>query len=69
MIDLREKRIEKGIQQKELALRVGTSKALICAYEKGYRTPKPKTAKKIAAELDFDWTKFYEDQEETPGIA
>lgn len=29
--------------------------------EKGFSTPRPETAKRIAAVLGFEWTRFYEE--------
>lgn len=63
MTNLREKRIEKGLSQKDLAAATGVKNVTMCAYEKGTRRPKPDKAKKIAAVLGFDWTEFYEDPE------
>lgn len=63
MTNLREKRIEKGLSQKDLAAATGVKNGTMCAYEKGIRRPKPAVAKKIAALLGFDWTEFYEDPE------
>lgn len=52
-------RKQKGLTQKELALKVGLTRQMISAIEQGIGT-KPSTAQKIAAVLGFDWTRFYE---------
>ena len=62
-MNLRERRIEKGMSQEQLAKAVGKRQSSITRFERGLTSPKPATAKKIAAVLDFDWTEFYEDQE------
>ncbi len=63
-MNLREKRIEKGITQKQLALAVGKQQSSITRFERGLNRPKPATAKKIAAVLGFDWTEFYKEEDE-----
>ena len=60
---MREKRLEKGLSQVELASKVGVWQSSITRFETGKATPKPSTAKKIAAILGFSWTKFYDEQE------
>ena len=63
MTNLRERRLDKGLKQKDLAAMTGLPNTRICDFEKGTRQPKPAAAKKIAAVLGFDWTEFYEDPE------
>ncbi len=63
-MNLREKRIEKGITQKQLAIAVGKRQSSITRFERGLNRPKPATAKKIAAVLGFDWTEFYKEEDE-----
>ena len=53
-------RKDKNIKQKELAELIGIAAPSYCMIEHGIRTPSPKTAKRIASVLGFDWTKFYE---------
>ena len=60
-MNLREKRKEKNMTQVDLAKAVGTNQSSITRFETGLATPKPATAKRIAAVLDFDWTEFYEE--------
>jgi DNA-binding XRE family transcriptional regulator len=47
--------------QKELAKKVGISRTMITEVENGNANPSVKVAKRIAAVLGFDWTRFYED--------
>lgn len=57
LVAIREKQ---NMSQAEIARRVGISQPSMCAIEKGYNTPRPETAKKIADILGFPWTRFYE---------
>ena len=59
LLSLREK---KGWTQQELADAVSVTRQMISAIENGAR-PSVDTAKKIASELDFPWTKFFEDEQ------
>lgn len=61
MIDLRQKREEKNITQEELAGKVGIQRQAISAIECGIAKPTVENAKKIASILNFDWTEFYEE--------
>ena len=63
MTNLRERRLEKGMSQEQLAKAVGKRQSSITRFERGLTMPKPATAKKIAAVLEFDWTEFYDDPE------
>ena len=54
-------RKEKSRTQKQIADKVGVTRQMIGAIEKGTATPRPSIAKRIAEILDFDWTLFYED--------
>lgn len=49
---LKELRIEKGLTQEELAMRVGTSKPVISRYESMERTPKVTMAFRLSEALD-----------------
>lgn len=51
----------KGLTQYEVADALEIKQSIYSAYEIGTRTPKPKTAKKIANIFKFNWTKFYEE--------
>lgn len=57
LVAIREKQ---NMSQAELARRVGISQPSMFEIEKGYTTPKPENAKKIADILGFPWTRFYE---------
>ncbi len=57
-MDLCVVRKEKNFTQKQLAEKVGVTRQMISAIERGSR-PSPKVAQKIADELEFDWTLFF----------
>lgn len=63
---LRTLRVNRNMTQAVLAERVNIDITAIGKYESGERRPSVETAKKIADELGFDWTKFFEDNEEAP---
>ena len=56
-------RQSKGLKQYEVAEMCGFSYQLYSHFETGRRVPKVEAAKKIAAVLGFDWTRFYEDEQ------
>ena len=57
---LRTLRKDKGVTQAALAKKVGVSQVALCNIESGKRRPSVDVAKKIAAVLGFEWTRFYE---------
>lgn len=57
---MREKRELKGLTQQQLADLIGRDRSLIAKIENGSR-PSVETAKKIAAILGFEWTRFFDD--------
>ena len=57
-------REEKDMTQGAVANMAGIAQPSYFEIEKGISTPRPETAKKIAAVLGFEWTRFYEDKEE-----
>ena len=61
---LKDLRIAKGITQAKVAEAAGICESAYCMIESGKRDCAVDTAKKIAAALGFDWTRFYEDEEE-----
>lgn len=61
---LKDLRIAKELTQKNLANMVGVDVTTINKIELGERRPSPDTAKAIALVLGFNWTKFYEDNQE-----
>lgn len=56
-------RKKRNLTQLELADKVGISRAYFAQIELQRRNPSIRVAKKLAGELAFDWTRFYEDQE------
>lgn len=59
MLQLRSKRIEKGMTQQELANAVGITRAVICNYENGLWSPRRNTIEKIALVLDCPVGELY----------
>mgnify|MGYP000046835071 FL=1 len=59
---LKELRQQKGFTQEDLAEIIGITRQHIGMIENGNSNPSPKLAKKIAKALNFNWTKFYEDE-------
>lgn len=60
MLDLKAIRIERGLTLKQVAEQAGVCESYISHIENGKQSMPVHTAKKIAAVLGFDWTKFYE---------
>lgn len=58
-------RLERGISQKAVADAAGISQPTYCNIEKGKRGVSVETAKRIAAELGFEWTRFFEENSES----
>ena len=59
---LKELRRKKGLQAQQAAKLIGISTSYYCQIENGMRDRPVHTAKKIALLLDFDWTRFYEEE-------
>ena len=59
LTDIRE---DKGLNQKEVSDAAGISQPAYSNIENGERNPSVDTAKKIAAVLGFEWTRFYDDE-------
>ena len=57
---LRAKRKALGFTQESLAKKSRVARITICRIESGEYKPSVPVAKRIAAVLDFDWTKFFE---------
>lgn len=57
-------REEKGLVQKNVSEKVGITQPSYCKIEKGKIKPSVYVAKKIADVLGFDWTRFYDENEE-----
>lgn len=66
---LRNERMSRNVTQTALASQVGISRTMITEIENGKANPSVAVAKRIAAVLDFDWTKFFEDDEADPQSA
>ena len=58
---LAEIRKQQGKTQQEVADSAGISQAAYACIESGMKTPTVQTAKRIAAVLGFEWTRFFED--------
>lgn len=61
MVDLKELRKQRGMKGVEVAKQSGISYQYYNFLENGKRRPAVPVAKRIAAVLDFDWTRFFED--------
>ena len=53
--------LRKGYTQTQIAEAVGITQQMYSAIELGERRPSVEVAKKIAAVMGFNWTRFYED--------
>ena len=62
-MNLIEIRRKKGMKQEEIARMVGLSRAGYSNIETGRRRPSVDMAKRIAAALGFEWTRFYAEEE------
>lgn len=51
------------MSQEDISKKVGISRAGYSNIENGKRRPSVAVAKKVAAVLGFDWTRFYETDE------
>lgn len=63
MINLCEKRKEKGYTQESLANEAGVVRQTISEIERGVNKPSIRLAQKIAKILEFDWGEFFEGNE------
>lgn len=61
MIWLKVMREDKKLSQEEISKAVDITQAFYSKIENGKRTPSVSVAKKIAAVLGFDWTRFYDE--------
>ena len=61
---LRDLRKSQGLSESAVGAAAGITQVAYHKIETGERTPRTETAKKIAAVLEFEWTRFYEDEEE-----
>lgn len=68
MQNLLEIRKSKGFTMRQVAEASDIAESTYCMIENGDRRPSVETAKKIAAALGFDWTRFFEkDEDEEEG--
>ncbi len=58
---LREIRMQKGFSQEKIAEQLEVTRPYYTQIEMGYRRPSPKLAQKLGSILEFDWTKFFND--------
>lgn len=63
-MDLKIEREKKLLTQQQLADLIGVDRTLISKIESGVSSPSVTTAKKIAAVLGFEWTAFYQDEDD-----
>ena len=57
-------REDKGFTQEELAAKIGITRQHIGLIENGVVAPSVEVAKKLAAVLGFEWTRFYDEYDE-----
>lgn len=67
--NIAEERKRASKSQEDMAIAVGLSRAGYANIEAGKRKPSVPVAKKIAAVLGFDWTRFYEEDGEAQDSA
>ncbi|HHV99989.1 MAG TPA: helix-turn-helix transcriptional regulator [Clostridiaceae bacterium] len=53
-----------NLTQEQLAKEAGISRTMITEIENGNANPSVEVAKKIASVLGFDWTRFYQDEDD-----
>ena len=61
-MNIKERREQLGISQKELAEKADISQSFLCDIEQGRSKPSIDTALKIAKALDVDDIKFFEEE-------
>ena len=62
MLNLRDRRLERNLTMREVALQAGITEAMYSYIENGKRNPSVKKAKILGEILDIDWTEFFEDR-------
>ena len=62
-------RVLHDLRQADVAEKLGISQQMYSFIETGQRQPSVQVAKRIAAVLGFDWTRFFEDQEKAEDSA
>lgn len=53
-----------NLTQEQLAKMVGISRTMITEIENGNANPSVEVAKKIASVMGFNWTRFFEDEDD-----
>ena len=61
---LKDIRAQQNMTQQEVAKAANVDVTMISKIELGERQPSVKVAKKIASVLGFDWTLFYQDEDD-----
>lgn len=56
-----ERRKSRGLTQNVIADNAGISRAYYAQIESSIRSPSIRVAKRLAEELDFEWTSFFEE--------
>lgn len=60
---LKRKRLEKCMSLEAVASKCGITRQALWLIESKERTPSVETAKRIANVLEFNWTRFYEEDD------
>ncbi len=63
-MNLRKMRKERGLSETSISKKVGISQQHYSFIENGKRHPSVEVAKKIAKELEFDWSLLFDDVQE-----
>lgn len=61
VIDIKKLRESKEMTQNEFARLIGVDRSAVAKWETGKARPSVETAKRIAAVLEFEWTRFFEE--------
>lgn len=65
MKSLKAIRVGQNLTQREVARRAGLSQPAYSNIESGERMPSVETAKRISSVLGIDWTRFFDNSEQT----
>ncbi len=65
MKSLKAIRVGQNLTQQEVARKAGLSQPAYSNIENGERMPSVETAKRIGAVLGIDWTRFFDNSEQT----
>ena len=64
MVNLKQKRLDKGLTQEQVAEKLGITKGAYCDIENGKRGTKVYNIIKLSEILDFAWVEYYEEEPE-----